>query len=86
MDLKEVKNRIAILEKTKPIKITKSMLRSGGMDSRINRKQICGYNKNIETEKKHYKNLLMSMSEEEIIEEKETIGVLKLNVKSGGVW
>ena len=62
VDITEIKRRLSILEKKKPIVINKRMLR-GGMDSRNRRKSICKYNDDIKTKTKTYKDKLLELQQ-----------------------
>lgn len=60
VSIEEIKRRIAILEKEKPIVINKRMLR-GGMDNRNRNRSIDKYNTDIKSNLNKHKNALSLM-------------------------
>ena len=60
VDIIEIKRRIAILEKKKPVQINKRMLR-GGMNARNRNRNVCKYNKDVKTKTKTYKDKLLEL-------------------------
>jgi len=60
INITEIKRRIAILEKKKPVDINKRMLR-GGMNHRNRRQQVRDYNKEIIKKRQTYKDKLIEL-------------------------